>query len=157
MSKSVLNIKDVYFDTKWLDNNILTAGISSDYQITASNQIETIPINKTLCSVGHKLSTNGNGIVIGKNVSKILVSAQVYWYTDVSTTGDSICYIRKNTETLVTNNSRLADPYEHTQLSLRLVNVSEGDVINLSVKSEGSTPIIKSYTHGTFLTVQVIE
>lgn len=138
--------------------NIMTAGLTDDYTTTDLSDLETLKINKVFCSCGDKLTITEEGIKIGDGVSKVKVSGQIYFYTNVTKTGDSIAAIYKNNKQIVIHNQRFTDDYEHITLPEKLIDVIKGDIINLAVRSEKATgALIKNYETGTFLTVEVVE
>lgn len=107
-------------------------------------------------STGDKLINDLNGIKIGPNVSKVLVSAQCAGIGTNVVSGDKQFMIKKGTETI--GNSYLGGGvtvnFINLCISPILIDVSENDVISLEVAS-GAT--------GTFeilagqLTVEVVE
>lgn len=138
--------------------HVMTAGLTDDYTTADSSKFEKLKTNKVFCSCGDKLTITDEGIKIGDGVSKVKVSGQIYFYTNVSRTGDSIAVIYKNNNQIVMHNQRLTDDYEHLALPEKLIDVKKGDIINLAVKSEKATgALIKNYEDGTFLTVEVVE
>lgn len=141
-----------------IQKNIMTAGLTDDYTTTNLSDLETLKINKVFCSCGDKLTITEEGIKIGDGVSKVKVSGQIYFYTNVTKTGDSIAAIYKNNKQMVIHNQRFTDNYEHITLPEKLIDVIKGDIINLAVRSEKATGVlIKNYETGTFLTVEVVE
>lgn len=138
--------------------HIMTAGLTDNYTTADPSNFEKLKTNKVFCSCGDKLTITEEGIKIGDGVSKVKVSGQIYFYTNVSLTGDSVAVIYKNNNQIVMHNQRLNDDYEHLALPEKLIDVVKGDIINLAVKSEKTSgTLIKNYEDGTFLTVEVVE
>ena len=67
-----------------IQKNIMTAGLTDDYTTTNLSDLETLKINKVFCSCGDKLTITEEGIKIGDGVSKVKVSGQIYFYTNVT-------------------------------------------------------------------------
>lgn len=138
--------------------HVMTAGLTDNYTTADPSDFEKLKTNKVFCSCGDKLTITEEGIKIGDGVSKVKVSGQIYFYTNVSLTGDSVAVIYKNNNQIVMHNQRLNDDYEHLALPEKLIDVVKGDIINLAVKSEKTSgTLIKNYEDGTFLTVEVVE
>ena len=80
---------------------------------------------------GGLLSISDGGIKIGAGVTKVEVSANVYFSTGMNE-GDSIrSLIYKNDESIVHNFNRCGGTYEDRPISPILVSVTEGDIIYL--------------------------
>ena len=138
--------------------HVITAGLTDDYTTADPSNFEKLKTNKVFCSCGDKLTITEEGIKIGDGVSKVMVSGQIYFYTNVSMNGDSVAVICKNNKQIISHNQKLTDNYEHIALPEKLIDVKKGDIINLVVKSEKATgTLIKNYEDGTFLTVEVVE
>ena len=138
--------------------HVMTAGLTDDYITADLSDLEKLKINKVFCSCGDKLTITEEGIKIGDGVSKVKVSGQIYFFTNVTKTGDSIAAIYKNNKQIVIHNQRFTDNYEHITLPEKLIDVIKGDIIKLAVRSEKATgALIKNYETGTFLTVEVVE
>lgn len=138
--------------------HVMTAGLTDDYTTADPSNFEKLKTNKVFCSCGDKLTITEEGIKIGDGVSKVMVSGQIYFYTNVSMNGDSVAVICKNNKQIISHNQKLTDNYEHIALPEKLIDVKKGDIINLVVKSEKATgTLIKNYEDGTFLTVEVVE
>lgn len=136
--------------------NYIVACMSSNYTINATQTQETLPLNIYRYKVGEELSVENNGIVIGKGISEILVSAQVYWYTSVSNS-EGIIYIAKNGQNYTVSNRKFTDNYEHQTTPTIIIPVQEGDIITLKVRNDNSKALISYYDSGTFLNVIAIS
>lgn len=137
--------------------HIMTAGLTDDYTTTRTNY-EKININKVFCVSGDKLTITEEGIKIGAEVSKVKVSGQIYFYTNLnSSVKNASGYIEKNGTTVVAHNQRGDFEYVHVALPEKVIDVKEGDVIGLGVVSKQDATVIKNYENGTFLTVEVVE
>lgn len=140
-------------------NNIGSFAIgvmNNDYTIPAVDTNYKLPIDTIEASSGSSLTIYNDGIRIGAGVSKILVSANVYCYTNVANV-EMLVYLYRNEGLIVVNNTKLIDDYEHIQMPMTPMTVSEGDIISLRVRQQGGTsPLIKNYSTGTMLNVVVI-
>lgn len=136
--------------------NYMVACLSSNYTIRAIATQETLPLNRFKYKNGDKLSIANNGIVIGKGISEVIVSAQVYWYTNVRSS-KCIIYITKNDSIFTTTNTKFTDDYEHQVAPTVVIPVQEGDVINLKVRNNSNKSLISYYDTGTFLNVIAID
>lgn len=140
-----------------IQKNVMTAGLTDDYTTTRTNY-EKIKINKVFCVSGDKLTITEEGIKIGAEVSKVKVSGQIYFYTNLnSSVKNASGYIEKNGTTVVAHNQRGDFEYAHVALPEKVIDVKEGDVIGLGVVSKQDATVIKNYENGTFLTVEVVE
>ena len=140
----------------------ITARMSANYTLTTSGTIYNLTINTRLENVGDLLSVENGGIKIGAGVSRVMVSGQIYWYTNVGTTDDSIGYIIRDrsgsTTQFIVHNQRFTNNYEHMTLPTKLMYVEEGDIIKLCARSSTNGTVIQgTYDDATFLTVQVID
>lgn len=145
--------------------NILHAYLgSSDVNLTTdSSQSARIPLNMYE-AVGDKLTFNsaGNGIVIGKGVSKVSVKASICYLQTATQANRAICIYK--------NNSRIAQKIEslynvrrefgNVDIEIPILSVSEGDVIRLLIRTVAQTNIDLTVYYGkesTNLTIEVLE
>lgn len=128
----------------------------SRHIITAyATQTSTVAqVNKWLelnefTKVGNKLNIVNNNIVIGAGVNKIKVSAKVLIDEQQLTT--SFIYIGLNNN--IINRGDGYGIYNTITLTDKLLNVSQGDVINVSVTSGTNATVYED----TYITVEVID
>lgn len=136
--------------------NYCWASMSSDYTIKTIKAVEQLPINSQVRSNGNKLSVTSDGIKIGAGVNNVLISGQIYWYTNCSGS-EGVLYIYKNNQLMTANSHRITDDYEHQASATITIPVAEGDIINLRVINNHKTALIKNYPTGTFLIVTVLN
>lgn len=104
---------------------------------------------------GEELSISDGGIRIGAGVTKVEVSANVYFSTGIQS-GDSIrCFIYKNDTSIAHNFNRCGGTYEDRNISSFMVNVTEGDILYLyGGNATNGRGVI---TDGSYLKVRVIK
>lgn len=171
LKSSGFNYKDrylsIFFDgtdfrlTKNLPNEI-TAGLLGDYSYatTTSGALNMAKTNV----VGDKLTVSENKIVIGSGVSKIEVSGSImiqntsdgtnYWwqpYIKHTPNGGTITNIA--TARQIVN----AGTYGYLSMPALLVDVNEGDTLQLGWVKNGTSGIKLLKGSGTKLTVRVID
>lgn len=134
--------------------NIITFAKNNNQTLTAYNTA-TIQLNTIIAREGNKLTTSGNGILIGQGVSKILVSG-VAW---LKTEGYKTLKICKDDEqvayTIIQNSEDWASPV----VPPCLTDVEEGDLITLraEVSVDGECLAGTYGTASTYLTVEVVS
>lgn len=155
LSKEVLMQLQDNIEEAIEDKNIITRNIDRQ-NITVSSGWGTtdIPLSSEN-SIGNKLTSVLNGIKIGANVSKVLVSAYFEGIGHNGADGDKSIGIEQNGTSIAGayQSGDVTAGYMSSSIIPTLVNVSEGDVFSLSISSGGS---------GTFeilggrLTVEVV-
>ena len=137
------------------EKNIMTATITSNYTISASNTYETLALNRNV-SVGNKLtlSTQDSAIVIGDNVSKVLVSAKASYQG--ATSGLKWVTVFLNNNGVMANPTTISSDRITISGSQTLVNVRSGDKIYLKVNGN-SGDVIRSSEAYTNITVEVVN
>jgi hypothetical protein len=125
---------------------------------TDSSQTAIIPCDSAVI-VGDKLTFNktNNSIVIGKNVSKIKIEGIMSCKTrDANNDG---CNVLKNGTSVANTIKGEASTINYSQLVLssRIIEVSEGDYIQIACRSVGGTNIQMVINSGTYLMVDVLE
>jgi hypothetical protein len=134
------------------EKNMITASFTGNYTIKSTDTEEKIILDSTVI-VGDKLSlTEDGGILIGENVSKIKVSANVNFQT--ITDGAKYAIIHKNNETIVQNVSSITD---RTTLSISPIvcEVTQNDVVYLGVRGI-TNDLIRRGMQFSNITVEVI-
>ena len=154
---------DAYFNNNTYVNNRLLNQLGSymkgtmtdDYIIQQAGTVETLPIDTSYAKVGN-LTNSNNGIRIGAGIHTVLVSGNIYLYTNVPSTGSSIGYIYKNNQNMCTVNIRNSGNYLHLALPTITLSVTEGDIIYLKINTPEAL-LVKNYQNGTFLNVTVLN
>jgi microcystin-dependent protein len=126
--------------------NIITAYASQTSTVAGVNK--WLELNE-LAKVGNKLNIVNNNIVIGVGVNKIKVSAKVLIDEQQLTT--SFIYIGLNNN--IINRGDGYGIYNTITLTDKLLNVSQGDVINVSVTSGTNATVYED----TYITVEVVD
>lgn len=126
--------------------NIITAYASQTSTVAGVNK--GLELNE-LAKVGNKLNIVNNNIVIGAGVNKIKVSAKVLIDEQQLTT--SFIYIELNGN--IINRGDGYGIYNTITLTDKLLNVSQGNVINVSVTSGTNATVYED----TYITVEVVE
>lgn len=141
-----------------LQPNIITAELVNQMSVTA--QSGTINLTDAVI-VGNKLSFADGKVIIGAGVSKVKISGNMR----VSSSGSSIgvnLNIYKNDDVCAASNRTGvgADGYDGIAVSPKLIEVLEGDTIDMRYWKSSSTQsmTILGNTYGsTYLTVEVVE
>lgn len=143
--------------------NIITAYLSSQlYAISERDQIISLDASNVL---GDKLSLENNAIKIGKGVSKVLISAVIF-YQDYDSEIEYLYpkIMINGIESIKTIASRSHDTIKFQSVAFPpvMIEVKEGDLITLS--SGEVNPVdqcnIRGYDKGalcTYMTVEVVE
>ena len=151
------NTQDINEIKEKITPNIIKVGLNSDHTISTNGSVENLKTTNTVLSFGEKLSVDSNGaIIIGSGVSLIKVSGQAYLYTSPSTTGRKTLGIKINGNVKQVHNIHYSTQYMHNSLVSNFLDVNEGDVITMFVNGVQGD-VIKNYTTGTFLNVEVIK
>ena len=141
--------------------NAMTIGLESDTSYTASANYftTTLPLTLDVGKSGTLLTRIGNGIKIGKNISKVLVTGNVITQSSTSSYGIRIA----NNNTYVAESFTNPDGssnFHAISLPPIVIDVAEGDTITLLlyINDNGASKKIKSYSgRGTYLTVNAIQ
>lgn len=145
-----------------VSKNIMTRSLSAAMTSLAVNTYTIIPLDLSI-SVGNKLTaTNDGGILIGANVTKVMVSASLS-YDVTSSTGTRHFRIIKNDSTAANtlawgwNTLVQSQPCKIDILPV-IGNVTEGDVIYICYYTPNANDKIGGNTYGkrTSLTVEVV-
>lgn len=144
------------YSCNYVNKSMATFSYSDASNISAGS---TVPIDTTDVSVGGKFTLNSNKIVIGAGVTKVKVSAQV-WYSSGSTTRQWF-FMYKNNDYF---NQIIAygRTYECVNFSPKVISVSEGDTIELKlygIEGSGSIGINSgsSVKNATFITIEEVK
>lgn len=139
-----------------VNRNIMTYNLTSDVTSLAINTYTKIPLDTTN-TTGSRLSASSNGIKIGKNVSKVLVSAQAHFWSSVSAgpvyirvvkNGTASNYVAWAWDVLPAGTGTLVT------IPPKLVDVAENDVLTLYYYVSHSNDKISADM--TWLTVDVV-
>lgn len=125
-----------------ITTNSITGYLSAKLSYTSTKNNQKIPL--TLSNLkGTKLSiTDDGGIKIGAGVDKILVNAQVYFYTGSNHTDGKHVYIYKNSTAVVRGSRRDNYNYIFIPAGPILVDVVENDVIYLYCNNDANVATV---------------
>ena len=143
---------------KCYGHNIMTIYSDSRFDMSSNNKVSKLT---KYISVGDKLKYGDSSIIIGKGVSKILVSANFSYWKSKNFWQSSIKILKNNSETIARCwFESTTDIYETCGVTTTpiLANVQENDEISLYF-NQGSTQEVNVLAEekATFLTVEVIE
>lgn len=156
------NVNGEYYknNEKLMQKNIITYGKNNN-QTFEANKTSIIALNTINCKTGTKLTTSGSHIVIGKGVTKVLVSG-IAWIETWG--GYRWLMIYKNevrvAHSMVRKDSSEVEPWESVIIPPCLVEVSEGDKFSLRIQPTDNEATCKAGNYGsasTYLTVEVVE
>lgn len=142
-----------------LEKNAISVYMTNDVTLKSTNRTK-LSFDKTAASVGSRLVLKNGSIVIGAGIKCIKVGGSVYFYTG-TTNATKTVEVVKTTEssgasnTVIYTNARPQSDFIHIAIPEKIISVSEGDSIDLHITAE-KNDVIKSYHHGTFLTVEVM-
>lgn len=136
-------IEQAHQSIEELQPNSITGYLSTKLSYTSTKNTQKIPLILS-SSKGNKFSvTSDGGIKIGAGVDKVLVNAQIYFFTGSNHADGKNVYIYKN-DTAVCRGAR-RDNYNYIFIPAGsvLIDVAENDVIYLYAKNDvdGATVI----------------
>ena len=153
-------IKDVVNENDDIMTNIsrkdvMTAYLTSDITISTGGAFVDVPLHSSM-SIGTNLTFNNGGIVIGSNIAKVIISAQIALPGNKMGTGTKNIVIRKNGSTVARNWLSInTTGNNNLVLTSKLIDVQEGDVLKLGYYGAANDGIQGgAYTH---LTVEAVE
>ena len=141
--------------TDFANKNIITAGISSNITISAGTN--NISLNKTIASVGPKLTLSNGKIVIGAGVSHVLISGQGQMNIQTGNGDAKNFSIAQNGTVVISNLNTLIRSYAlnvSRGFGSLLLSVSQGDTISYQVYGGAGDVVTAS---GNYLTVEAID
>ena len=148
-----LDISDSY------ETNVYKARPSSNISVTEVGNQKITLATKDFQS-GTNLSLSNGGIKIGKGITKVKVSGQVY-YSAGTNAGDSLrCLIYKNSSVVAMNYARAGTngTYECRSIIPTPISVAENDIIYLYYNNASSgRGTISSSSSDTYLVVEEIS
>ena len=151
------------------DKNIITAYPEVEFtEITQSDQVVVLDGHDV---VGEKLTVQNNAIKIGKEISKVLISAQIFYQNYSIGNGYLFPKININGKTVArairATTVNGGSSYETVNISEFLINVTEGDLITLSTgevvggdekgKYRGIQIQEETKRRNTYITVKAVE
>lgn len=138
--------------------NVMTLALSEHYTMTSTG-LTKLPLDKTLLSVGNKLTkTSDGGIKIGSGVSYVRVSATVYYRSGAQANDATITAIYRNTSSMIDNTSKVSGTNYSKILPTKIFDVSEGDIIYLYARNVSRVnQEIGGFDALTFLNVEVVK
>lgn len=138
--------------------NAMTLALSDHYTMT-STDLTKLPLDKTLLSVGNKLTkTSDGGIEIGGEVSYVRVSATVYYRSGAQANDATTTAIYRNTSSMIDNTSKVSGTNYSKILPAKIFDVSEGDIIYLYARNGSRVnQQIGGFDALTFLNVEVVK
>lgn len=141
-------------------DNIITAGASQSITATESGEIQ-VPITKAVEQIGNGFTITNNKIIIGENINKVLISAQVYCNLAANRGGVLNFCIKKNGTYIngQTNSGYANSETRNACLSLspKLVSVEPGDYFEYYVYAYNGDVIRSDNVDNTFMTIQAID
>lgn len=137
------------------DKNIITAGLSNNVTISTAGA-NNINLNRTIASVGSKLTLSNGKIVIGSGVSHVLIGGQGQMNITTGNGDAKNFYVQKNNTAIIANLNTIIRSYAlnvSRALGQFLVDVNEGDTISYQVYAGNGD----SVTTGNYITVEVVD
>ena len=138
------------------DKNIITAGISSNVTISTAGA-NNINLNRTIASVGSKLTLSNGKIVIGAGVNHVLISGQCQMNIQTGNGDAKNFNITKNGTAVISNLNTIIRSYVLNitrGIGSFLLSVSQGDTISYQVYTGTGDVVTAS---GNYLTVEAID
>lgn len=132
--------------------NILTAYLIDSVENIGEDIV--IPLNGYR-RIGEKLKLQNNSIIIGSGVSHVRISANVFAVQPSYSQTYTWFSIRKNNVEYAISIASPNSNYTSVVLSEKLIDVSEGDVIDL-FKKDGNISTIRGGAN-TWLTVECVD
>lgn len=121
----------------------ITARLASDQSVSAG--VLTRVNLSSAVSVGEGLTLSGGAVIVGEGISHVQVSGAAYYFEGLAGgLRTAHAYTRVNGSEVNRSTSRLSENYSTNEISSVIVEVTEGDVIDLAVNVTGV-----NYTLGT--------
>ena len=140
--------------------NIITAGLSINATVPTTGE-NKINLNKVIGQVGNKFTLSDGKIIVGKGISKVLVSASLCF--NFASSRETMAYnmdIYKNTTEILTSlnssSENLNNKNRTINVSPVLIEVKEGDYFQFNCYAS-KDDTISSYTNRTKITIQAVE
>ncbi len=125
--------------------------LSDNYTYT-SKEVKKLSLSKNT-SKGNGLMLSDGGVKIGKGITQVFISAQIYYYTGSNHSDGKCCLIYKNGTVVARTHDRLNLNYFHVNNSM-IIPVEEGDIIDLYVQNDTTNQtVIGSGAANTYLNV----
>nr|DAM14319.1 MAG TPA: hypothetical protein [Caudoviricetes sp.] len=125
--------------------------LSGNYTYTDKNPKKLTLIQET--SKGSNLSLSNGGVKIGKGITHVLVTGQVYFFTGVNHNDGKCCHIYKNSTKVSGTHNRINLNYIHVNAST-IVPVTEDDIIYLYAQNDTTNQTVIAGGDGnTYLNV----
>lgn len=102
--------------------------LNSNYTYTSKNATK-LSLSKST-SKGNGLILSDGGVKIGKGITHVFISTQIYYYTGSNHSDGKCCLVYKNGTLVSRTNDRLNLNYFHVNNSI-IIPVQEGDTISL--------------------------
>lgn len=160
--KDIVNsIKSLWDNVSSLKSvNILKAIIPEDFDLTATEDYQYIPVSlQEDIKTGTKLSFSNDKIIVGAGVESVKLTANciIRNSTDTDLFG---LVIRKNDTNYVMSYSQIATAeYGNLSIPSTVCPVEQGDELSLAVylNHTNNKCVMRQYTRSTFLEVDVIN
>lgn len=136
-SNSHIEIPSVYGVNQLIKNTYMKAYIKNTVTLVSTNET-LIPLTKNL-GYGNITINNDGNIVIGKDISTIILSCQIYFYIGSANTKRII--VKKNGTNVVRSLATNGDTTSTYQISPTILSVKEGDVISIYVTGSADEQI----------------
>ena len=138
------------------NKNIITAGLSSNVTLSTTGETD-LTLNSTKGRVGTKLSVSNGSVVIGSDITMVLISAAIY--TNKQSGSGAACnvYIKKNGANVAQaiTSGPTGEGNRTTVIPPVLLSVQSGDYITLGCY--GYSGDLISASVGTNLTIQAVD
>ena len=138
------------------EKNIITAGITNNVTISTGGS-NNINLNRTIASVGSKLTLSNGKIVIGAGVNHILISGQWNMYIQTGNGDAKNFYVQKNSSNIITGLNTIVRTVAVNAtrgIGNLLIGVEPGDTISYQVYGGVNDSVTAA---GNYLTVEVID
>lgn len=130
------------------------AGMSVDVNASAGTMTTLSLVNGTI-STNARLSASGGGIRIGTGITKVKASCSVY-FTTKSGADIANVYIYNNNVMIARGLLNSNTNYNTVTIPPIIINVSEGDIIKVLVRSQGGSCYVSKDATTTYLTVEEV-
>lgn len=115
------------------EKNSIKIYLGSNYTYTSKDAKKLSLVKST--SKGNGLTLSDGGVKIGKGITQVFVSAQIYYYTGSNHSDGKCCLIYKNNTVAARTHDRLNLNYFHVNNST-IIPVQEGDIISLYAQND---------------------
>lgn len=161
LSAETLNQMQTNIENAINDKNIISVGLSENVTLANTGE-QKISLSLIRNQIGNKFKLENGKIIVGKGISKVLVSASVCFNftSNRETSAYNLTIFRNGTEnmcqTLNSDANNINDVNRTIHIIPTLLNTKENDTFEMQVYGS-KNDIISSYVQRTIMTIEAIS